>query len=72
MATPYTYVTRYEKDIIKATKEFAQVNNIPFSKMTELMILNTIRTVKSDYQKGRLQIISKAKSLHKLKNPINP
>ncbi len=40
--------TEYERKIITETKQFAQVNNIPFSKMTELIILNTIRSVRND------------------------
>lgn len=42
------YTSKYEKEIVRATKEFAQINNIPFSAMTALLILNTIRQVKFD------------------------
>lgn len=48
--TEKTFRNILEKQIIKATKDFAKSNNIHFDKMTEYMILNTIREVTSYYE----------------------
>jgi hypothetical protein len=57
------YKTFYEKNLIKATKEFALANNIPFTAMTALMIINTIRQVRRDMASG--VIVNK-----KIKSPV--
>lgn len=74
----YSHTTKYERNIVNATKQFANNNNISFSKMTELIIVNTIRTVRS-YEKDKIDEIlqsikdmrSNAKKHHKNNNDNN-
>lgn len=43
-----TSLSKYERVIINATREFAKVNDINFTDLTAIMIANTIRHVKKE------------------------
>lgn len=59
------YTSKYEQGIINDHKEWAFTNDIPFSAMTEIIIINTIRRVKKDIANKSTEIVNNLEQDHK-------